>query len=65
MSDVLQIVGYGWLSVFIFMSILWYIGKEIQNYAIVDVGWTVSLVLICAVYFYLGNGWFERKLLIL
>ena len=65
MSDVLQIVGYGWLSVFIFMSILWYIGKEIQNYAIVDVGWTVSLVLICAVYFFLGNGWFERKLLIL
>jgi len=49
MSDVLQIVGYGWLSVFIFMSILWYIGKEIQNYAIVDVGWNVSVVLICEV----------------
>lgn len=65
MVEVLKLVGYGWLAVFLFMTILWYIGKKIENYAIVDVGWTISLVLICVVYFVLGEGWLYRKILIL
>jgi steroid 5-alpha reductase family enzyme len=65
MNEFFQLLGMGWISVFVFMSILWYIGKRIGNYAIVDVGWTVSLVLLCLVFFLFGAGLFERKLLIL
>jgi steroid 5-alpha reductase family enzyme len=64
MFNIWEILLTGWAIVAIFMSILWYIGKRIQIYAIVDVGWTISLWILCVVYLIMGSGDPIRKLLI-
>lgn len=64
MKEIFTILGTGWFFVFLFMSVLWYIGKRMKNYAIVDVGWTVSLVILCLVYFFMGDGNILHKSLI-
>ncbi|MCB1142832.1 MAG: DUF1295 domain-containing protein [Leptospiraceae bacterium] len=64
MNEIIQIIGIGWFAVALFMTILWYIGKKIQNYAIVDVGWTIALVILSSIYSILGDGWLPRRILI-
>jgi steroid 5-alpha reductase family enzyme len=64
MNEFFIALGKGWFVVFIFMTILWYIGKKIHNYAIVDVGWTVALALLAITYSLVADGFIYRKLLI-
>ncbi|MDX1957276.1 MAG: DUF1295 domain-containing protein [Leptospiraceae bacterium] len=59
-----QLLLIGWGVVFIFMTILWYIGKRMNNYAIVDVGWTMALWLLVTVYALLADGLLIHKALI-
>ena len=54
MFEIWQILLTGWIVIFFFMTILWYIGKRKNNYTIVDVGWTLSLVILCILYFFMG-----------
>jgi len=62
--EYLKPIFFGAVLVIIFMSLLWYIGKQKNNYGIVDVGWTLSLVILAVVYFFFTEGFFLRKLLI-
>ncbi len=64
MIEVLKHFLFGWLLVAIFMGILWYYGKRKNNYNIVDVAWTFSLVIFVWVFYFLCNGAFEKKILI-
>lgn len=54
---------YGWLIIFLFMTLLWLIHFPIKNAAIVDVGWTFSL-LILPVFYATQAGWTVRSILI-
>jgi steroid 5-alpha reductase family enzyme len=65
MENIWQIVFIAWVVVFIIMTKLWYLGKKIHNYAIVDVGWAFSLVAIAFVYYVLGEGFIARKAIIM
>ncbi len=65
MNPVFNILITSLISIFIFMTLFWYIGKRINNYAIVDVAWASALVLLCTIYFIMGNGFLLRKILIL
>lgn len=64
MEKYLQLLLFGWITAFIFMSVLWFIGKTIKNYAIVDVGWGLSITLIALTYSFLGDGFYSHKILI-
>ena len=64
MFEIWQILLTGWIVIFFFMTILWYIGKRKNNYTIVDVGWTLSLVILCILYFFMGDGYLYRKIMI-
>lgn len=63
--ETFHIVFTAWVVVFLIMTALWYLGKNIQNYAIVDVGWAFSLVAICFVYYILCDGYAPRKSIIM
>lgn len=65
MNQVSSILITAFICIFIFMSSFWYIGKKIKNYAIVDVAWATALVLLCAIYFFMGDSILERRVLIL
>lgn len=64
MMEIVKPFLIGWALVAIFMSILWYSGKRKNNYNIIDVGWTLSLVIFVWVFYFLCNGAFEKKILI-
>lgn len=65
MENIWFMVFIAWVVVFIIMTKLWYLGKKIHNYAIVDVGWAFSLVAIAFVYYVLGEGFIARKAIIM
>src|SRR4051812_37034979 len=52
----LNFLLHGFIVSFVWMTLLWIIALKIKNYAIVDVGWGVSLLLYCVVYFYPVHG---------
>ena len=47
------------------MTILWIISTFIRNVSIVDLFWGASYVLAAIIYFIYGNGFYERKILLL
>ncbi len=65
MDNIWLMVFIAWVVVFVIMTKLWYFGKKIKNYAIVDVGWAFSLVAITFVYYFLGEGFIARKSIIM
>ena len=52
----LKIITLGVLASFIWMSLLWWISEKIKNAALVDVGWGISVLLYCTIYFFGTNG---------
>lgn len=54
----------GWGLVAILMSLLWYYGKRKNNFSIVDVGWTLGLVVMVWVFYFLNSGAWEKRILI-
>ena len=52
----LKLIGAGILVSAIWMAILWVISEKIKNAAIVDVGWGLSVLFYCLVYFLGSNG---------
>ena len=44
MDNIWLMVFIAWVVVFVIMTKLWYFGKKIKNYAIVDVGWAFHLL---------------------
>jgi steroid 5-alpha reductase family enzyme len=60
-----QLLLIGWGIIFVFMSLFWYVGKRMGNYAVVDVAWTMALWILAVVYAILGNGNIIHKVLIL
>ncbi len=57
----LSMIFTAWVVVFFLMSGLWFIGKIIRNYAIVDMGWGLCISTIAIVYFILGDAFAVRK----
>ena len=53
---VLKLVLLGILASSVWMGILWVISQRIKNAAIVDVGWGVSVLLYCLIYFFGTDG---------
>ncbi|UOG54682.1 DUF1295 domain-containing protein [Leptospira noguchii] len=49
-----------WVFIIVLMTILWRVGKKINNYSIVDVGWGLSISTAAIVYFWLGDGFVLR-----
>src|SRR3972149_965597 len=47
----------------VMMTTLWWIGIKIGNAAVVDVGWGGGVAMLVLVYFFLGDGLFDRRLL--
>jgi steroid 5-alpha reductase family enzyme len=45
-------------------TVLWMIGRRIDNYAVVDVGWSYSFALVALLYLFLGQDFTARALLI-
>ncbi len=64
MPEAIRLLLIGAGIIFLFMSALWYTGKKIGNYAIVDVGWAAALAILALAYFILGEGFFLRKIII-
>jgi len=62
---VFQILGVGFFIVFLMMFGLWRLHLRIRNTGLVDLGWVLGLALLCALYFFIGHGYWLRKLLIL
>jgi len=56
MEFVIKRILVGWFLAFLFMTILWVIGRKIRNYAIVDVGWGLCISLLSTVFFILSEG---------
>lgn len=61
--ELLKLALIGWLIVAIFMTVLWAIHFPIKNAAIVDVGWTFSL-LILPVFYASQTAWTPRAILV-
>lgn len=58
-----KLIATGIFVSFVWMSILWLIGEKIKNAAIVDVGWGISILFYCFVYFLGTEGLQEKELL--
>jgi steroid 5-alpha reductase family enzyme len=52
-----------WFAVFLFMSFFWFIGRIIRNYAVVDIAWSFSFLIIALVYYTVSGGFSQRKFL--
>ncbi len=52
------------LAVSAFMLLLWLIHLSIKNAGIIDVGWTLGIGFCALIYFFLGDGYFPRKMLV-
>ena len=63
MNLILQMVFTALGVLVVMMAILWWVGIKIKNAAVVDVGWGGGFVLLALVYFFLGDGFFDRRLL--
>ena len=63
-EQILTISGTGFALLFLLMCFIWLWFRRIQNAAVVDVGWGNGFALMAVVAFFLGDGWFERKLLV-
>jgi len=63
MDIILQMILTAFGILVVMMTILWWIGIKIENAAIVDVGWGGGFALLAVVYFFLGDGFFDRRLL--
>lgn len=61
---VLHMLLAAWVSLFILMSGFWYLGKKKQNYSVVDIAWTIGLVVCAVIYYIMGEGNPERKAII-
>ncbi|MEW6283005.1 MAG: DUF1295 domain-containing protein [Candidatus Eremiobacterota bacterium] len=59
--EVLMLVAGGAAVVMGFMFVLWVTHMPLKNAAIVDVGWTFSLMLLAAYYAEQGPGWAPRN----
>lgn len=62
---ILEYLYQGFLISFGWMSILWIIGTYTKNYAIVDFGWAISLLLYTTFYFMKSDGLTSKELLVL
>lgn len=62
--EVLTSFLIGWSLVVGFMTLLWYYGKSKNNFTIVDVGWTLSLVIMVWVFYFFCSGAWEKRILI-
>lgn len=58
------LVGVGTALVLAFMTFLWLLHFPLRNAAIVDVGWTFSLMLLATFYALNGPGWPTRSFLL-
>ena len=61
----LRLAVYAWGTVSALMLVLWLISLKTQNAAIVDVGWTLGLLICAIVYAIFGDGDFWRKAIFL
>jgi steroid 5-alpha reductase family enzyme len=64
MFDLLVLLGWGWLGVFIFLTFLWLIQLFTRNAAILDVGWASGLAGLALYAALTGPGWDTRKWLL-
>jgi steroid 5-alpha reductase family enzyme len=65
MNSFLSLLLVGFLISTLVMTFTWFLARKIQNYSIVDAAWSLSFGLLTLVYALMGNGFLERKLLIL
>ncbi len=62
MELILQMVGIGFSILFLVMCVLWVIELKTGNAAIVDAGWGNGFAVLAIVYFFMGDGSFDRRL---
>jgi steroid 5-alpha reductase family enzyme len=55
----------GFAVAFIVMLLMWLVQLRTGNAGIVDIAWSYNFAFIALVYFLLGDGFYERKLLML
>jgi steroid 5-alpha reductase family enzyme len=61
MHQVLTLLAYGFLAVFVIMSVLWWLGIRNRNFSYVDIGWSANFAVLAVLYAWLGDGWPLRK----
>lgn len=59
-----QMLGASFVFVLTLMGVLWMVYFFRRNSGIVDIGWAVGFILAVWSYFFLGDGWFFRRLAI-
>jgi steroid 5-alpha reductase family enzyme len=61
MHQALTLLAYGFLAVFVIMSVLWWLGIRNRNFSYVDIGWSANFAVLAVLYAWLGDGWPLRK----
>jgi len=64
MSEILNLMGGGWLGAFVVMAGLWWIQLRTRNAGIVDVGWAAVTGGLAVWYAITGGGVGERRILL-
>ncbi len=65
MDLILQMILTALALLVVLMTGLWVVGRRIDNAAVVDVGWGTGFAILALVYFILGDGFFDRRLLMM
>lgn len=62
--EIFEMFGASFILVSTLMTLLWGIGTVKNNAGIVDIGWALSFFVVMWAYFFIGDGfWFKRLLL--
>ncbi|MBY0449628.1 MAG: DUF1295 domain-containing protein [Cyanobacteria bacterium] len=54
----------GWIFTLLLMSFVWLLYKYLRNAGVVDIFWAFGFSGLAGVYFYFGDGWIPRKILL-
>lgn len=65
MSQLILLPLIGFIAVSIIMILVWFWAIKINNAGIVDIFWAYNFPVIAIIYFFLGEGFYERKLIVL
>ncbi len=60
-----ELFGYAGLSILVYVTLVWLLSLRIKDAGIMDVFWGIGFIIVSTLYFFLGEGYDPRKLLML